>query len=60
MLSAAGRYTAALYADRIVVYNKDLTEYASFPLTETAEAVCMRDDGSVWKITADEISLLIP
>lgn len=59
-LSAAGRYVAVLYADRLVVYNKDLTEYVSFDRTEAAESVCMRSDGSVWLMTSDEISLLLP
>lgn len=59
-LSAAGRYIAVLYADRLVVYNKDLTEYAQFGQTDTAEFVCMRSDGSVWLIETDEISVLIP
>ncbi len=59
-LSAAGRYIAVLYADKLVVYNKDLTEYAVFTQTERAEASCMRNDGSVWLIGANEISLLIP
>lgn len=59
-LSAAGRYLAVLYTDRLVVYNKDLTEYATFTQTETAESAVMRSDGSVWMISAGEISLLIP
>lgn len=59
-LTAAGRYIAVLYADRLTVYNKDLTEYATFTQTETAQFACMRSDGSVWLITADTISLLIP
>ena len=59
-LSAAGRYVAVLYADQLVVYNKDLTEYAVFTRTEAAEYACMRSDGSVWLISDDEISLLIP
>ena len=59
-LSAAGRYIAVLYADRLVIYNKDLTEYAVLEHTETAESVCMRGDGSVWLISDDEIALLLP
>lgn len=59
-LSAAGRYVAVLYADKLVIYNKDLTEYASFTQTGLAEQICMRSDGSVWLIAEDEISLLIP
>ena len=59
-LSAAGRYVAVLYADRLVIYNRDLSEYASFTQTALAEQACMRSDGSVWLISEDEISLLIP
>ena len=36
-LSAAGRYVAVLYADRLVIYNRDLSEYASFTQTALAE-----------------------
>lgn len=59
-LSAAGRYIAVLYADKLVVYNRDLTEYAVFTQTDRAEASCMREDGSVWLIATSDISLLIP
>ena len=59
-LSAAGRYIAVLYADRLVIYNRDLTEYAVLEQSVMAEHVCMRSDGSVWLISPDEISLLIP
>ena len=59
-ISAAGQYIAVLYADKLVVYNKDLTEYAVFKQAENAEASCMREDGSLWLIGTNEISLLIP
>ena len=59
-ISAAGRYLAVLYADRLVVYNKDLTEYAVPEQTGEAESVCMRGDGAVWLISSGEVSLLLP
>lgn len=59
-LSAAGRYIAVLYADRLVIYNKDLTEYGTFSEIGTTQSVCMCADGSVWLISEDEIGLLIP
>ncbi len=59
-LSAAGRYLAVLYTDSLVIYNKDLTEYAVVEHVETTDSVCMRSDGSVWMISNDEISLLLP
>lgn len=59
-LSAAGRYIAVLYADRLVIYNRDLTEYAVFDQPAMAESARMRSDGSVWLISSREISLLIP
>ena len=59
-VSAAGRYLAVLYAERLVVYNKDLTEYAVSEQTGEAESVCMRDDGAVWLISGGEVSLLLP
>ena len=51
---------AVLYADRLVVYNKDLTEYAVPEQTGEAESVCMRGDGAVWLISSGEVSLLLP
>ena len=48
------------YSLCMVIYNKDLTEYAVLEHTETAESVCMRGDGSVWLISDDEIALLLP
>ena len=59
-ISAAGRYIAVLYTDELVIYNKDLTEYARFAQHERGETACMRSDGSVWSIGINKISLLIP
>lgn len=58
--SAAGRYVAVLYSDRLVIYNKDLSEYGTFAAADTAKAVRMRQDGSAWLISTDTIELLIP
>ncbi len=59
-VSAAGRYFAVLYTDRLVIYNKDLSEYDAFAAAGTAKGVRMRQDGSAWLISADQIELLIP
>ena len=59
-LSAAGRYIAVLYTDRLVIYNKDLTEYGCFTETKAASMARVRNDGSVWLISEDSAGLLIP
>ena len=59
-VSASGRYLAVLYADRLVVYNRDLQVYASLQGTDYAREALMRPDGSVLLIAAEEAELFLP
>ena len=45
-MSACGRYVAVLFADRLVIYNKNLKEYATLQGVSSAGDVLMRSDGS--------------
>ena len=59
-VSASGRYLAVLYADRLVVYNRDLQVYASLQGTDYAREALMRPDGSVLLISAESAELFLP
>lgn len=59
-LSAAGRYIAVLYTDKLVIYNQDLQEYARFEEMDYAREVLMRSDGSVLVISAESAELFLP
>ena len=59
-ISAAGRYVAALYTDRLVVYNLALETYASLSGTENVQSVLMRPDGSALLFGATSAQLFLP
>ncbi|MEG0779609.1 MAG: DUF5711 family protein [Oscillospiraceae bacterium] len=59
-LSAAGRYLAVLYADRLVIYTSDLQPYATLPDTTYAKDVLMRRDGSALVLGASSAKLYLP
>lgn len=59
-ISAAGRYVAALYTDRLVVYNLALGTYASLGGTENVQGVLMRPDGSALLLGASSAQLFLP
>ena len=59
-ISAAGRYVAALYTDRLVVYNLALEVYASLSGVENAQSVLMRSDGSALLFGAASAQLFLP
>jgi len=59
-LSAAGRYLAVLYADRLVIYNQDLEEYARLSGTDYARSVLMRADGSALLLSSEKATLFLP
>lgn len=59
-VSAAGRYVAVLYADRLVIYNSDLKEYASLSNTNYAKSILMRQDGSALIFSADAAKIYLP
>lgn len=59
-LSAAGRYLAVLYTDRLVVYNEDLQVYASLRGLTDVSAALMRPDGSALLLSAESASQFLP
>lgn len=59
-ISAAGRYVAALYTDRLVVYNLALGVYASLSGTENVQSVLMRPDGSALLLGGSSAQLFLP
>lgn len=59
-LSAAGRYIAVLYTDRLVVYNQDLQTYATLKGTGYAKSALVRSDGSALLISAESARLFLP
>ncbi len=59
-LSANGRYLSVLYADRLVVYNRELQVYATLYGPERVRSVLTREDGSVLMISADSAELFLP
>lgn len=59
-ISAKGKYLAVLYSDRVVIYTRELEEYASLSQAEYAKAVRMRSDGSLLLIGASQVWLYLP
>lgn len=59
-VSAAGRYIAVLYTDRLVVYNQDLQAYASLRGTGYAKEVLVRTDGSALLLASEYAGLFLP
>ena len=59
-VSACGRYLSVLYADRLVVYNRQLQAYATLHGPEHTREVLTRADGSVLMIGADSAELFLP
>ncbi len=59
-LSAAGRYLAVLTADRLDIYTRDLTPYATLEGTRSARNVVLRSDGSAFLVGSETAQLYIP
>lgn len=59
-LSAAGRYLAVLYTDRLVVYNESLQVYASLRGIAEVSSALMRADGSALLISSESASQFLP
>ena len=59
-ISSAGRYVAVLFSDRLIIYDKYLTEVATLPDVSEARAVLMRSDGSAVLAGASSASLYLP
>lgn len=50
-LSAAGNYLAVLYSNSLVIYSRDLTEFARLDSTDYAGQVRMQEDGTALVIS---------
>lgn len=59
-LSAAGRYFAVLTSQRLDIYTKDLTLYASLEDIQGAQSIQLRDDGSVLLADGESAWLYLP
>ena len=59
-VSASGRYLAVLYADKLVIYNRELQVYASLQGTDYAREALMRPDGSVLLVSSESAELFLP
>ena len=59
-MSAAGKYIAVLYSDRLTIYTSDLSEYAVLEDTDYAKGVIMHDDGTALLLGTSGAWLYIP
>ncbi len=59
-LSAAGQYTAVLTANRLDIYDRELSLYASLEGTDGALQVLVRSDGSALLIRSGSAQLYVP
>ncbi len=59
-ISAAGDRVAVLYSDELVIYEKDLTRYASTVETGLAGRVLLAEDGSALAASADSAWRFLP
>lgn len=59
-VSAQGKYIAVLYADRLVIYNTQLEEYASLSGTDYAREALIRSDGSTVVAAGDHAVPFLP
>lgn len=59
-LSAAGRYVALLFADRLDIYAGEFSPYSSLNGTESAQTAIVREDGSAILIGEGTARLYIP
>lgn len=59
-ISAAGRYVAVLYNDRLTIYDKECSELATLRGVSAARQVLMRADGSAVMAGSVSASLYLP
>lgn len=59
-IAAGGDYLAVLYGERLVVYRRDLTEYARLDNTDYAGQILMEKDGGVLLISGSAAWRFLP
>ena len=59
-MSAAGRYLAVLYSNKLVIYDQRLRECAVLEDVSSARRVLMRSDGSAVLAGTNAASLYLP
>ena len=59
-LSAAGRYLAVLYSNKLVIYDRNLQECSVLEDVSSARRVLMRSDGSAVMAGTNAASLYLP
>ena len=59
-LSAAGRYLAVLYSNKLVIYDRNLQECSVLEDVSSARRVLMRSDGSAVLAGTNAASLYLP
>ena len=59
-VSAVGRYITVLYTDRLVIYNRDLQEYAALNGTGYAREALARADGTAVLLGSEQAELYLP
>lgn len=59
-ISAAGDYLAVLYDDALVIYTRDLQEYARLAETNYAGQIQMEPDGTVLMISGASAWRFLP
>ena len=59
-IAAGGDCLAVLYGERLVVYRRDLTEYARLESTDYAGQILVEEDGSVLLISGSAAWRFLP
>lgn len=59
-LDATSRYVSVLTASGLRIYTKDLSLYASLDTTAGIRDVVLRDDGTAYLLSGEEVQLFIP
>lgn len=59
-VSAAGRYVAVLYNDRLAIYDPELQPYASLAGTSSVRSALIRENGSALLLGAESARLFLP
>lgn len=59
-ISYSGKYAGVLYSDELVIYNSELEEYNTSNEIQGASEILVRQDGTVFLISAFQATLYVP